>query len=185
MTPNHGAIAYQDQSQFQFQTLLDSGTLAGHFLSIAQQKQPQQQLDEVFDETAFESAFETARLEMLQSEHQESVDAIPKNTLDSSEMHSTDHFDFTSFERSQGTHQPYHQRMIGSDTIPDEFSKQKESDDSNREADELARTAGQLLDNLKHDQSQKFQNSAFLALMRQLRDKEVRVEGDKMVDVSS
>ena len=54
---------------------------------------------------------------------------------------------------------------------------------SKNDADELSRTAGQLLDNLKHEQSQKFQQSNFLALMRQLRDKEVRVEGDKMVDV--
>ena len=53
-----------------------------------------------------------------------------------------------------------------------------------QEANELSYTAGQLLDNLKDEQSQKFKESSFLALMRQLRDKEVRVEGDKMVDVS-
>ena len=45
----------------------------------------------------------------------------------------------------------------------------------------LARTAGQLLNSVRDDQSQKFQESNFLALMRQLRDREVRVEGDKIV----
>ena len=175
----NGVIAHQDQ--YRFQTLSDSSTLAGHLPLIAQQKQPQQQLDEVFDETAFERAFDTARLEMLQAEHQEALDAIHKNTIDSSEMQSTGHSDFTSIKRNQTSYQP----RIGSDTIPDESSRQEESDQANREADELARTAGQLLDNLKHDQSEKFQNSAFLALMRQLRDKEVRVEGDQMIDVSS
>ena len=73
---------------------------------------------------------------------------------------------------------------IGSDAILEEASKVQEEQDPSSEADELARTAGQLLNNLKDEHSQKFQNSSFLALMRQLRDKEIRVEGDQMVDVS-
>ena len=72
------------------------------------------------------------------------------------------------------------------ETITDESSMEERSDlQDNTETDELARTAGQLLDNLKHEQSEKFQQSNFLALMRQLRDKEVRVEGDKIIDVSN
>ncbi|KAK8216250.1 hypothetical protein IWZ01DRAFT_430709 [Phyllosticta capitalensis] len=55
----------------------------------------------------------------------------------------------------------------------------------NQEDEELARTAGQLLDSVAHDTSQKFQQSNFLALMRKLRDHEVRVEGDKVVEVST
>ncbi|PGG96191.1 hypothetical protein AJ79_09690 [Helicocarpus griseus UAMH5409] len=61
---------------------------------------------------------------------------------------------------------------IGSDTI------QHQADGAN-ESDELARTAGQLLNSVSHDQSQKFKESNFLALMRQLRDREVTVEGDE------
>ncbi|PSK37499.1 hypothetical protein B9Z65_2241 [Elsinoe australis] len=52
------------------------------------------------------------------------------------------------------------------------------------ENDDLARTAGQLLDKVKDNQSTKFQNSQFLDLMRRLRDREVRVEGDKMVETN-
>ncbi|KAI9700176.1 MAG: hypothetical protein M1820_006844 [Bogoriella megaspora] len=52
------------------------------------------------------------------------------------------------------------------------------------EADDLAATAGQLLDSVADNTSLKFLNSNFLGLMRKLRDKEVRVEGDKMVDVN-
>ena len=52
-----------------------------------------------------------------------------------------------------------------------------------QEADELAKTAGNLLENVKHDHSFKFQDSNFLSLMRQLRDKEVKVEGDSIVQV--
>ena len=74
---------------------------------------------------------------------------------------------------------------IGSDLIYDEASEREGRGIDKNDADELARTAGQLLDNLKHDKSQKFQNSNFLSLMRQLRDREIRVEGDKLVDVST
>lgn len=63
-------------------------------------------------------------------------------------------------------------------------SHQKDGE-SNVEADELARTAGALLENVKSETSKKFQESSFLSLMRQLRDREVTVEGDKFVDVHS
>lgn len=50
------------------------------------------------------------------------------------------------------------------------------------EADELARTAGMLLENVRHEQNPKFQKSQFLELMKQLRDGEVIVEGNQMVE---
>lgn len=50
------------------------------------------------------------------------------------------------------------------------------------EADELARTAGLLLENVRHEQNPKFQKSQFMGLMKQLRDGEVIVEGNKMVE---
>lgn len=73
---------------------------------------------------------------------------------------------------------------IGADTIP---ATQQEAEPASRdaEADDLARTAGQLIENLKDEQSSKFQQSNFMQLMRQLRDKEVRIEGDSMVSVSA
>ena len=60
-----------------------------------------------------------------------------------------------------------------------------EGQPGDHDADELARTAGELLDNVRHDQNPKFQNSSFLSLMRQLRDREVHVEGDKIINVSN
>lgn len=51
--------------------------------------------------------------------------------------------------------------------------------------DEMAETAGRLLERVADNTSEKFQNSQFLELMRRLRDREVRVEGDKMVDVNA
>lgn len=64
-------------------------------------------------------------------------------------------------------------------------AEEKKEKDKKRDSDELARTAAHLLDSLRGNQSQKFQDSTFLALMRRLRDREVTVEGDKMVEVNS
>jgi len=54
-----------------------------------------------------------------------------------------------------------------------------------QDADALARAAGQILTSVSHDQSEKFQQSNFLALMRRIRDREVEVKGDDFAEVSS
>jgi hypothetical protein len=55
------------------------------------------------------------------------------------------------------------------------------------EADRLAQTAGELFDRLQHerDTDEKFRNSTFMALMKKLRDREVVVAGNEMVESSS
>lgn len=132
------------------------------------QKQPGGEADEIFDESAFERAFDAVNLELHELENATQQDTNTDNTgpVESS-------FDFNN---------PVEYR-IGSDRIAESLD-QKTDNGKGNEADDLARTAGQLLENVKHDQSTKFQKSNFLALMRQLRDKEVKVEGDKIVDVS-
>jgi|SRR5690242_3817442 len=62
--------------------------------------------------------------------------------------------------------------------------KQQEQQPKMNDDDEMAATAGRLLDRVADNTSEKFQNSQFLELMRRLRDREVRVEGDKMVEVN-
>ena len=138
---------------------------------IAQQKQPEREAEEVYDEAAFEKAFDVAREEMQRLDHsvhrkEIQVDARLHENKDQDSQAWLDH------------------SRIGSDSILDEAQKGGEESNDADDAEELARTAGQLLENVKGDQSQKFQESNFLSLMRQLRDKEVRVEGDKLVDVS-
>lgn len=61
------------------------------------------------------------------------------------------------------------------------IEKGKEKEHRAEDPDELSRTAGQLLESLASEQSQKFKESNFLKLMRQLRDKEVEVEGGELV----
>lgn len=75
-------------------------------------------------------------------------------------------------------------KPIGSDRISKTNFQEKEEQSEMDENDELARTAGELLDNVAHHKDQKFQDSNFLSLMRQLRDREVKVKGETIVDVS-
>ncbi|PGH07942.1 hypothetical protein AJ80_07923 [Polytolypa hystricis UAMH7299] len=110
--------------------------------------------EETFDESAFEAAFAEARAEV---EKLENTIPIEQET----EEETVFPVGVTETVR------------IGSDNIPAHV-------DGINESDELAKTAGQLLDSVSHDQSDKFKQSNFLALMRQLRDREVTVEGDEL-----
>ena len=53
------------------------------------------------------------------------------------------------------------------------------------EQDDLARTAGLLVDTIRGEQNPKFKNSQFLNLMRKLRDGDVVVNGEDLVERSS
>lgn len=64
----------------------------------------------------------------------------------------------------------------------EESMQTEQQQDTRAEDDALAATAGELLERVKDNQSDKFQNSQFLVLMRKLKDREVRVDGDKMVE---
>lgn len=141
--------------------------------SIAQQKQPGRLIDDTYDEAAFERAFENARSELDLQQRDVQLDQDLYRTQEAAKT-------ILSPEREAWLD---HSR-IGSDRISDEAEEKSSQEKDQEDADELARTAGQLLENVKSDRSKKFQESNFLSLMRQLRDKEVRVEGDKLVDVS-
>ncbi|KAL2000145.1 hypothetical protein VTN02DRAFT_3484 [Thermoascus thermophilus] len=124
-----------------------------------------QRQTETFDESAFEAAFEQARAEM---ERQDNIAAEQNATETAAEplkAESTLPAEYLEPIR------------IGSDTIP--YMDKKDATARGDDSDELAKTAGQLLDSVSHDQSEKFKQSNFLALMRRIRDREVRVEGDE------
>lgn len=121
-----------------------------------------------FDESAFEAAFNQAQADMREQE------AIPFEEHQISE-------DMQSEEPASVLEAEYIQ--IGSDLIGN--TEDSTTKDPKTEQDELARTAGHLLDSVGHDTSQKFKESNFLALMRRIRDREVQIEGDEFREVSS
>jgi hypothetical protein len=76
------------------------------------------------------------------------------------------------------TPEPIMQRM---EQRPEEEQKQEQP--PRNDDDEMAATAGRLLERVADNTSEKFQNSQFLGLMRRLRDREVKVQEDKIVEV--
>jgi len=129
-----------------------------------QQQQVPPHAAEAFDEEAFKRAFEEA----AQSE------MVNKDTKDQVMLdESAEHFMSSNLEQ---------QERIGADLIhdPDAIDQSKMED-----PDALSRTAGELLSRVEGDRSEKFQNSQFLQLMRQLRDKEVSIQGNTIVGVDN
>jgi len=76
-------------------------------------------------------------------------------------------------------HQPFLQEQP-----PLEQTQPIEQERPQTNNDDLSRAAGELVDKLQTNTSDKFKNSSFLALMRRVRDKEIIVEGDKMIESS-
>jgi hypothetical protein len=140
------------------------------------QSQPQ---NEVFDDEAFARAFDEA----AQAELNHAQETHQTETTTSTQLHQQPQEEILLSESASRfmNEEPreawrvHDQAPLGADTILE--------DDPKQPPDALSRTAGQLLDSVRHDQSDKFQNSQFLQLMRQFRDREVVVEGDKLVDV--
>jgi hypothetical protein len=68
-----------------------------------------------------------------------------------------------------------------------EVDKEEPKLTEKEEGDRLAQTAGELFDRLQHEREtdEKFRNSSFMALMKKLRDREVVVAGNDMVESST
>ncbi|RKF76064.1 putative peroxin 20 [Golovinomyces cichoracearum] len=128
----------------------------------------QASFEEKYDQEAFARAFEqVAELEKneVQDMHQEPAsleqESLSKNRfVDSSSILDDVHLT---------------QAPIGADAI--EYENFYEVHDSSS----LSRTASKLLKSVDDDQSLKFQNSQFLELMRQFRDKNTTIKGNKIV----
>lgn len=132
----------------------------------------QQPPAEAFDESAFEAAFEQARADM----DLEATNIVQTNAENINENIQSD------VAAEPGAHEEI---RIGSDTIPYTAKEDADAQGQSNDGDELARTAGHLLDSVSHEKNQKFQQSNFLALMRRIRDREVHIEGDEFREVST
>jgi len=159
----------------------------------AMQSKGKEPVMEQFDEAAFERAFDMAKEDMmgdemdatdtLATEQHEEVAALAKNAQMSQESHQLNQSDI--LESQHDLHQPLDTDI---NFIPEEpiVQEQQEPKQNTREDDDaLAATAQELLEKVEHNQTDKFRNSQFLGLMRKLRDREVKVEGDKMVETVS
>lgn len=142
----------------------------------AQQALTRQPQEELFDFEALDRAFEAVHAELKQSEEQERAEVA--------EYEHTTPISNEGATRSSLLHGRPLTKPIGSDRISKTSSQEKSEHLEIDENDQLARTAGELLEKVAHYEDRKFQNSNFLSLMRQLRDREVQVKGDMIVGVS-
>ena len=144
--------------------------------SMAQQQQPV----EAFDEEAFARAFEEAsKAEHMTNEIEAREEAENAHRQDI-ELEQDIMLEESIERLASDEPQIPNQARLGADLIHDPMSESQEWPQQ-EDPDALARTAGQLLDSVRNNQSAKFQNSEFLELMRQLRDREVMVKGDNIV----
>lgn len=96
-----------------------------------------------------------------------------------------DAFERAFDEAKQGAPQAvnWEQEFAAQESWATEFEQQeKPAVVANNDNEALARTAAMLLDSVDVESNPKFKNSQFMNLMRRLRDSEVAIEGDKMVE---
>ncbi|QSZ35230.1 hypothetical protein DSL72_008099 [Monilinia vaccinii-corymbosi] len=143
------------------------------------------QHNEVFDDAAFARAFDeaanAAELEREREKEQE-LEITKAQTEGAVVLEQVKTDQNAEFERDRAANNLLNQAPLGADTIQDPATAAPEQ--NTHIPDALSRTAGELLHRVSNDQSDKFQNSQFLEFMRQFRDREVTVEGDKVVDTA-
>ena len=146
-----------------------------------------------FNEADFETAFNNAYIDMMKS----AIETSSGTMLDAGQSQSYLDMMKSAFGTSSGMmqdaghdqalgeedvlqsdiHQPSDTK-IGSDAIDYTEMKDRGPDQDTRDAGALARVAGQLVQNVSHEQDEKFKNSQFLDLMRKIRDREVEVRNN-------
>lgn len=145
----------------------------GSMVGAQRQQEPQQPV-ETFDEAAFARAFEDAAQAELSKEETSRSQKQGELAQEVQLNESAERFMSVPEEAPLIPQQA----RIGSDLIKNPADSPEPQPE---DPDALARTAGQLLESVRNNTSEKFQNSQFLQLMRQFRDREVQVEGDKIV----
>lgn len=121
----------------------------------------------------FEQAFSDAFAHVEQMDRMES-----RNILHQDGTYTNDHSQESHEIQEPAVQIPTNDVRIGSDAIEYTEREARTEDQNVRDASELARTAGQLLNSVQHDTSDKFQNSQFLNLMRKIRDREIEVQNN-------
>ncbi|KAI7226399.1 hypothetical protein KC343_g8195 [Hortaea werneckii] len=153
--------------------------------------------DEIFDDAAFERAFEQARDDMM-DESQVGLEGLQHSTeyrQDTSgelvdqiqrEREIQEQLQEMRPELSKGLQDPAIQEANALEDLaqqPEQMEEEKQ-ENKGQDDDALAATAEELLNKVEHNKTDKFKNSQFLGLMRKLRDREVKVEGDQMVETT-
>ncbi|TKA81476.1 hypothetical protein B0A55_02937 [Friedmanniomyces simplex] len=164
-TSSPSPMAFQQRARMGYGGFQSQFTPQSSYAPNVHQSKGKEPVYEQFDDVAFEQAFAQAREEIMdevedKSSMQEDLDTVHDQL-------------FNVIQNEQEA------------IFSPEEQAQTEEQRAHDEQDALAATAQELLSKVDDNKSDKFRNSQFLGLMRKLRDREVRVEGDKMVETVS
>ncbi|KAI7216295.1 hypothetical protein KC333_g4926 [Hortaea werneckii] len=188
--PGYGGMGFQSQFAPQHQQPMFG-------VGMQQGKGKEAVTDEIFDDAAFERAFEQARDDMV-DENQAGLEGLQHSTeyrQDTSgelvdqiqrEREIQEQLQEMRPELSKGLQDPAIQEANALEDLAQQPEQMEEDKQENKGQDDdaLAATAEELLNKVEHNKTDKFKNSQFLGLMRKLRDREVKVEGDQMVETT-
>lgn len=189
--------AFQQRARYGANGLQSNFAQPGFAPAGAMQGKGKERVIEQFDEAAFERAFDMAREDML-------ADEAPAQTFNGNQMDTEEIVDLIDktqgahqFDRSNSERSGLHndlqnlqpadglQTLLQDNILESEAQKEELKDETKEDDDALAATAQELLHKVEHNQTDKFKNSQFLNLMRKLRDREVKVRGDQMIETVS
>lgn len=149
---------------------------------------------EEFDDAAFERAFEQARGEIAEEEEEREQARTGESMTGVQQVEESDLADLQRRmgEAAQGISDPVladdrlqKEQLENLAHVAETQGQQEEPRAEGQDDDALAATAQELLEKVEHNQTEKFRNSQFLGLMRKLRDREVKVRGEEMVETVS
>ncbi|CAK4033556.1 Hypothetical predicted protein [Lecanosticta acicola] len=191
-TSSPSPLAFQQRARgfgnYDFQSSFQQPNYA--FTAEAKGKEPV--MTERFDDAAFARAFDQASEDMMadveHTKESENIEEIIENIEAAAEQSATEMLRQSEQDLEELTAEATTARMHTSDFEyePQQLLQEEQMQEQKQyEDDALAATAQELLEKVEHNQSDKFRNSQFLGLMRKLRDREVRVEGDKMVETAT
>ncbi|KAF2771765.1 hypothetical protein EJ03DRAFT_325406 [Teratosphaeria nubilosa] len=174
-------LAFQQQARYGYQPRFQSqfAHQQPSFQPIVQSAKGKEPVLGEFDDAAFEAAFDQARNDMMVDE-----EVSAKTSQQEAEQHAHDVVDsMLAEDRQLG---PDLEQTLMQDVIAVGAQEEQSQEQlKQQEDDALAATAQELLQKVQNNQTDKFKNSQFLGLMRKLADREVKVEGDKMVETET
>lgn len=192
-------LAFQQQARYGLSGFQSSFTPQQNIYGAGLQSKGKQPIQaEQYDETAFERAFDMAREDMMADVEQEqpmmqgdsSLESMVEQVEAATQQEATNMLNEVAQQAEQERYWRPEDTIHNSDVEyrpfghQQEESRQEDQQRPTQDDDALAATAQELLEKVSHDQSDKFKNSQFLSLMRKLADREIRVEGDKMVETT-
>ncbi|ETI26700.1 hypothetical protein G647_10360 [Cladophialophora carrionii CBS 160.54] len=168
--PQMSSNTFQPSFMNYAQTPYQSYTTGGFQQQEPQMQQPSMAQELQISDVDFEAAFADALAHAQEMDQDRAHQIEAQLQSDPTDAH----------QLSQGE-----KIKIGSDALHYVEKHERTAEPNARDADELARTAGELLNSVSHDTSEKFQNSQFLQLMRKIRDREVEVQNDDLQEKST